>query len=80
MYMRKKEERLLFTFHSTVHAMKMEKICKEGNHPGRLIPIPREIAAGCGLAWSAPPDTVEELRQTMKIHDLVPEQEIILWI
>ena len=78
--MRKKEERLLFTFHSTVHAMKMEKICKEENHPGRLIPVPREITAGCGLAWSAPPEAGEELRQALKSHHLVPQQETILWI
>ena len=24
--------------------------------PGRLIPIPREITAGCGFAWKAAPE------------------------
>ena len=78
--MRKKEERLLFTFESTVKAMQMEKICKEGGHPGRLIPVPREITAGCGLAFSAPVHAKRELQEAMKKHGLMPEQEIVLWI
>ena len=24
--------------------------------PGRLIPLPRELSAGCGLAWRMPPE------------------------
>ena len=31
----------------------MEKACRELDVPGRLIPVPREISAGCGLAWCA---------------------------
>ncbi|MCI5596146.1 MAG: DUF3343 domain-containing protein [Lachnospiraceae bacterium] len=78
--MRKKEERLLITFPSTVQAMKMEQICKAGNHPGRLIPVPREITAGCGLSWSAPPNAKEELEKVMEEHELFFEQKVILWI
>lgn len=29
----------------------MEKQCGLNGIPGRLIPVPREITAGCGLAW-----------------------------
>lgn len=36
------------TFHTTTDAMAMEKACKEAGAPGRLIPVPREISAGCG--------------------------------
>lgn len=78
--MRKKEERLLYTFHSTVHAIEMEKICKEEGHPGRLIPVPREITAGCGLAWSAPPEAEEELKKALKSHQLEPEGRYLLCI
>ena len=51
--MRKKELKLVVTFHTTADAMAMEKTCKEKNAPGRLIPVPRVISAGCGLAWCA---------------------------
>lgn len=51
--MRKKELKLVVTFHTTTDAMAMEKACKEAGAPGRLIPVPREISAGCGLSWCA---------------------------
>ncbi len=51
--MRKKELKLVVTFHTTADAMAMEKVCKENGVPGRLIPVPRLISAGCGLAWCA---------------------------
>lgn len=78
MVVRKKEERLIITFSSTVQAMEMEKICKKGNHPGRIIPVPRQITAGCGLAWSAPPDALEELCRVMEDHQLKAENQIKL--
>ena len=59
--MRKKELKLIVTFHTTADAMAMEKACREDNIPGRLIPVPREISAGCGLAWCALPDQRESL-------------------
>ena len=51
--MRKKELKLVVTFHTTSDAMAMEKVCKAKGTPGRLIPVPRTISAGCGLAWCA---------------------------
>lgn len=51
--MRKKELKLVITFHTTADAMAMEKACKEKEAPGRLIPVPRAISAGCGLSWCA---------------------------
>lgn len=53
--MREKSLRLVVTFHTTTAAMSMEKYCLEKGIAGRLIPVPREITAGCGMAWSAPP-------------------------
>ena len=45
--------------------MALEKYCNEHGIPGRLIPIPREITAGCGLAWSAPPDARAAVEQAV---------------
>ena len=49
----KKEQRII-AFPSTTMALKMEKCCLEQDRTGRLIPLPREISAGCGLAWCEP--------------------------
>lgn len=39
------------TFHTTQEAMAMESYCLEHAIKGRLIPVPREISAGCGISW-----------------------------
>ena len=64
--MRKKELKLVVTFHTTADAMTMEKACKEHNVPGRIIPVPRAISAGCGLAWCAELGEREQISDIMK--------------
>ena len=64
--MRKKELKLVVTFHTTADAMAMEKVCGEKMVPGRLIPVPRSISAGCGLSWCAPLDAREHILEVMK--------------
>ena len=54
--MRAKELKLIVTFHTTTAAMAMEKACAAAGLPGRLIPVPREITAGCGMSWKAAPE------------------------
>ena len=54
--MRQKTFRTVITFDTTAAAIAMEKLCMERGLPGRLIPVPTSITAGCGMAWSAPPD------------------------
>lgn len=63
--MRKKELKLIITFHTTADAMAMEKTCKEQNVSGRLIPVPRVISAGCGLAWCTELDEREAIQGVM---------------
>ena len=43
--------KLVVTFHTTADAMAMEKACKEHGVPGRIIPVPRAISAGCGTTY-----------------------------
>ena len=64
--MRKKELKLVVTFHTTADAMAMEKACKEHNVPGRIISVPRAISAGCGLAWCANLDEKDQISAIMK--------------
>lgn len=69
--MRKKELKLVVTFHTTSDAMAMEKACKENNVPGRLIPVPRAISAGCGLSWCSglqDRDTVVNMMKEARIE------------
>ena len=62
--MREKETRCVITFPTTTAALAMEGACGKAGLPGRLIPVPRSITAGCGMCWSAPleaREAVEEL-------------------
>lgn len=68
--MRKKELKTVITFKSTTSAMAMEKVCKDNNATGRLIPIPLQISAGCGLAWSAYPQYKNDLLLLMITHKI----------
>lgn len=68
--MREKTEKCVVTFRTTTGAMAMERACKERDLPGRLIPVPRSITAGCGMCWAAPPAAREEL------EELVMEQHL----
>ena len=54
--MLKKTRSLILTFSKTVDAMAAESYLLGHGLPGRMIPVPREITAGCGLAWKAPPE------------------------
>ena len=64
--MKKKELKLVVTFHTTADAMAMEKACKEQEIPGRIIPVPRAISAGCGLSWCAELSDREQIVAMMK--------------
>ena len=59
--MREKQERFVVTFVTTTGAMAMERACRAAGLPGRLIPVPRSITAGCGMCWAAPPTARADL-------------------
>ena len=54
--MRIKRNYIVLSFRTTLEAMEWEKQCHVRQGPGRLIPLPREISAGCGLAWRMLPE------------------------
>ena len=49
--MRKKEPCYVITYTSTADAILFEKKATAAQLPGRLIPLPPVISAGCGMAW-----------------------------
>ena len=46
--MRQRKETWILTFAGTTQAMQMEQYARAHGLPGRMIPVPREITAGCG--------------------------------
>ena len=70
----KKEMKLVITFHTTTEAMAMEQACKAEGADGRIIPVPRSISAGCGLAWCAKPESEDALRTLMEENGITPQE------
>lgn len=68
--MKEKQLRLIVTFKTTTGAMAMEKTCKSENVPGRLIPVPRQISAGCGLSWLCNKEDQEKIENLIKENNL----------
>lgn len=76
--MRIKKKTWILTFESTTQAMAADKFGIEQKLPGRLIPIPREITAGCGLCWKADPKEREKVLETLQAAGYHWEAEYIL--
>ena len=66
----KKVPRLVITFYTTTEAMAMEQVCRANHADGRMIPVPGNISADCGLAWSADPDSEDALLALMTENQL----------
>ncbi|MBQ9068337.1 MAG: DUF3343 domain-containing protein [Eggerthellaceae bacterium] len=51
-------------------AMAFESASKLYGIPGRVIPVPSEVDAGCGMSWSAPVDQRGDLEAAIEEHGL----------
>jgi hypothetical protein len=70
--MRVKKKKLVLAFATTVAAMKLERAANAVGFPGRLIPVPREITAGCGLAFCT------ELEQRSGVAAFLQENQLVV--
>ena len=78
--MRIKRSYIVLSFRTTLEAMEWEKQCNARQVPGRLIPLPREISAGCGLAWRMLPGEYEQEKDRIEKSGIVIESNIIIMI
>ena len=78
--MRVKRSYIVLSFRTTLEAMEWEKQCHARQVPGRLIPLPREISAGCGLAWRMLPGEYEQEKDRIEKSGIVIESNIIIMI
>ena len=62
----KNEKRLIITFNTTTDVLRAEKVFKENNILGKIISIPSEISAGCGLTWQSEIELREVLIKILK--------------
>lgn len=64
------ETYLYVTFSTTADAIACEKACRLGNIVGRLVAAPRQLSAGCGLAWRC------SLRDKAAMQEIILQQDL----
>lgn len=67
---RQKKPALVIAFDTTSQALAAEKLFTESGLPGRMIPVPSQITAGCGLAWKAEPEQRDVLCGALESADI----------
>lgn len=70
---RVKRPKVVVTFATTSDAMAVEAAAREDGIPGRIIPVPSAISAGCGLSWCAPIEDREPLEHALITRNLAFE-------
>ncbi len=73
-------EYLIVTYHTTSEAMATEGACRSRGIPGRLIPVPRTLSAGCGIAWRGRPEDEARLLEIFGAEDIEWEEMTILML
>ena len=68
--MREKKPALVIAFETTSQALAAEALFTSSGLPGRMIPLPSCISAGCGLAWKVEPEQQEMLCATLDMAKL----------
>ena len=56
---------LVISFKKTVDAMAFEEHSLKNGIAGRLIPLPKQVSAGCGLAWKCEVSQKDEMKKVM---------------
>lgn len=62
---------LVISFDNTCEAMKMQSAAEKLRLPGRIIPTPQQVSAGCGMAWLAPVEAREAISRAMEEHGIL---------
>lgn len=78
--MNTEKETLVVSFPNTMSAIEMRRHAKADGVGGVIIPVPRSMKAGCGMAWAAAPEQEGLVRSCLIRYSIPYEKiEIILW-
>ncbi len=77
--MREKSWKYIVTFQTTTAAMAFENQCMQKKVPGRLIPVPKELSSGCGLAWCVPFEDAKFIDELIKNENPQYDKAAKVW-
>lgn len=75
-----RQTRFVVAFSTTSDAIGAEKILKKAGVAGRLIPVPRRLSAGCGMAWAGDPADEKRTAALLREGRITPEQSVVMEI
>jgi hypothetical protein len=78
--MREKSLKIVVVFNTTTDAMAAESCLKRNKIEGRLIPLPSEISAGCGMSWSSLPEERAAIEEALKSESIKYENIYTVYI
>jgi hypothetical protein len=73
--MRVKKLVCVVSFNNTTEAIAFEEEAKKKGLPGRIIPLPRQISSGCGLAWKDEIESIDKIKELLK-ETQIPFKEV----
>lgn len=68
----------VISFYTTSDAMQTEEVMQKAMLPGRLIPVPRELSAGCGIAFAGNENDREKIKTILQKENIEWEDEALL--
>lgn len=71
---RKKVATAVASFHTTTDALAFKQAAAHEGLRGHLAPIPRQLSAGCGMAWLEPEAPAAALGEIARRHNVELEQ------
>jgi hypothetical protein len=68
------------SFYASEHAMRSERVLERAGLPARLVPGPRELSPGCGVAvafvWEQEPQVVRALSDSKIRYEAIHRYEL----
>lgn len=62
----------ILLFASIHQVLRAERVLGKAGVPGSVVPIPRDLATDCGMAWSMPPPDLPGALKTLAGVGLIP--------
>ncbi|MGL9729964.1 DUF3343 domain-containing protein [Enterococcus sp. DIV0756] len=71
------KEWMIVTFETEYDALQFADLCKPAKIEGRLMPIPRKLSAGCGIAWRSEVLLEQQIQELVQRHAAVLSCEVV---
>lgn len=75
---RKTEEALVVVFDSTASALAFADAAGGIQLPGRLIPVPRTLSAGCGISWRGVPESQSDVENLIAAEGIDDARLVVM--